>query len=277
MIGRITRILGDSGDVMVSQALFVRPTLDDFQPDPGTSYYGGYLTYSHYNYLRPGPIARIKRNRFEAALRLAEDRFGQVGAIDMGCADGILLPSLARHFSHAVGVDTDEAHLATAQKLITHARLSNVQVICNARKSMQDVRAELNGQAYGVMFLLETLEHIGHSPGTMYQDKLQFVHDLFSLLTSDGVIIVSVPKMVGLGFMVKYATQALLRMHKEPIPFGQLLRSGFLRDASQLEPKWIGGHVGFDDLKLRRLISDTFVIQREANLIASRMWMISRR
>jgi len=263
---------------MPSRPLFVRPQLADFELDSKSQHYhAGYLTYSHYNYLRPGPIAKIKRNRFEMALRLAEDRFGKSGTIDMGCADGILLPSLAKHFPVVMGVDTDESHLVIARKLIAHAGLSNVELVCNADKSMEQVRASLNGKAYGVMFLLETLEHIGASASTMYDDKLKFLDELFSLLTPDGVIIISVPKMVGPAFLLKYVTQTVLRAHKEAIPLGQLLRCGFLCDASGLEPKWIGGHVGFDDRKLQHIIEQRFTIQRQANLIATRMWMISRK
>src|SRR5205823_4768227 len=137
-------------------------------------------------------ITRLKRRRFETALHLARPWFG-AGAIDMGCADGIMLPSLSRHFSTVVGVDTNPKATAIAEEVAS--TLPNVRVLCNDGVGFAELRRRI-GPGHRVMFLLETLEHIG-DPEQMYKGKAEFVENCLSLLDGDGVIIASVPRMVG--------------------------------------------------------------------------------
>ena len=40
-------------------SLFVKPDVSAFAADPKAFYYKNYLTYSHYNYLRPGLISKV--------------------------------------------------------------------------------------------------------------------------------------------------------------------------------------------------------------------------
>jgi 2-polyprenyl-3-methyl-5-hydroxy-6-metoxy-1,4-benzoquinol methylase len=261
-----------------SSSLFVRPNLSDFglSPAPAGST-KEYLTYSHYNFLRPGLIAKIKSRRFEVALRMAREHFGKTGAIDMGCADGILLPSLSRYFPHVVGIDPDERVLATARGLLSGIGATNVELIANAGLSTDDLLERLSGRAYGVMFLLDTLEHIGRSPASMYDDKLAFVDEMFRLLVPGGVMIISVPKMVGPAFLAKYAVQTALGMHRERVSATELFRAGLLLDASPLEPHWSGGHIGFDQRRLARLVKDRVDVLEQRSLTATLMWAIRRR
>jgi len=72
-------------------SLFVKPDVSAFAADPKAFYYKNYLTYSHYNYLRPGLVSKVKRRRLEVALEMARPWFGRAAALDIGCADGILL------------------------------------------------------------------------------------------------------------------------------------------------------------------------------------------
>jgi 2-polyprenyl-3-methyl-5-hydroxy-6-metoxy-1,4-benzoquinol methylase len=263
----------------MAASLFIKPDLSAFAPDPGSPYYGEYLSYSHYNYLRGGIVSKFKRARFEVALKMARPYFGRTNAIDMGCADGILLPSLAKYFPHVTGVDTDPQYLHLARNLVAKLRLTNVDTVCNAGKSFDELRAALSasGRTYGVAFLLETLEHIGKSAATMYQDKLDFLDQLFSLTTSDGVVLISVPKMVGMPFLLKYAVQTAARMHKEPVSLKDGARAVLSRSASHLESRWSGGHVGFDDRKLGRLLEEKYAVVARRDLVTTAMWALSRR
>jgi 2-polyprenyl-3-methyl-5-hydroxy-6-metoxy-1,4-benzoquinol methylase len=258
-------------------SLFVRPEVGAFAANPTAFYYQNYLTYSHYNYLRPGLIAKVKRKRLEVALEMARPWFARTAAVDIGCADGIMLPSLARYFTHVAAVDLDPEYLQLARNLVAGLGLQNVETVCNRGMSFQDLKHRLSGREYGVGLLLETLEHIGRSPETMYQDKLEFLDQCFSLLRPDGMIVISVPKMVGITFLVKYAVQASLRMHKEPVSWREGVRAGLFKDASLLEPRWAGGHVGFDDMKLGRLLSQKYEVVGRRSLAATVMWAVTRR
>lgn len=248
---------------------FVAPPVEAFQSS-GHTHYGKYASYAEYNYLRPGLVSSIKRRRFEVALALAQAWFGS-DVIDMGTADGILIPSLAARFSRVVAVDVVPYNCSVAERVA--APLRNVTVICNEGLSFADLRIRIGYRAQA-MFILETLEHVGEK-GRMYESKVEFVRQCFTLLAEDGVIIASVPRMTGVLFMAKYFTQSALRMHHEPMTFREVLRSG-LGDTSQLESRWEGQHVGFNENKLADALMKEFrVVIRKT--MTSYFYVIKRR
>jgi 2-polyprenyl-3-methyl-5-hydroxy-6-metoxy-1,4-benzoquinol methylase len=261
---------------MFAERYFIAPSLSDFGLQSGSTQYAGYSTYSHYNYLRPGMVSRIKRQRFEQALRLVSDLFGKASAVDCGCADGIFLPSLSKHFQHVTAFDLLPQDVETAQRLATQLKLSNVDIFCNREMSFQEVKARMGDRPHQVLFVLETLEHVGDAK-RMYESRCEFVEQLFSLLTPDGVIVLSVPKMVGIPFLVKYTVQTAMRMPHEHQSFGQLMRSSFLNDTEALEPHWDGRHNGFNHLKLEKALTERFRIVGRKNMFATAMYVVGKR
>ena len=239
--------------------LFVLPPVSVFTDPTRTAYLGECRSYSHYNYLRPGLIQTLKRSRFEKALKLAQADMGKGAALDVGCADGILLPSLARYFDEVVGIDNDQPSLNVAQSLVESIPLKNVKLICNAGMSFETLRERL-GRKFRVAFVLETLEHVGSLP-RLYETKTDFVRSVFSLMELEGVVIASVPRMVGMRFLVKYLIQTSLRIPTEKHNFGNLMRSALLRDTSRLEGHWTGGHYGFNHLRLTEALKKAFEVE----------------
>jgi len=238
--------------------LFIRPPLEIFT-DASRTYFGQFRSYSHYNYLRPGWIQTLKRSRFEKALVLSRPFLGGGAALDLGCADGILLPSLARYFDQVVGVDHDAASLSVAQALVDAIPLPNVRLISNDEMSFEALREKID-RPFRVAFVLETLEHVGSLP-RLYQTKAEFVKSVFSLMEPRGVIIASVPRMVGLRFLIKYLIQTSLRIPTEKHKPEDLMRSSFLRDTSRIEPHWSGGHYGFNHLRLTEALRQQFQVE----------------
>lgn len=236
-------------------------------------YYGRFATYSQYNYLRPGIIARLKRRRFEVALSLAGEYLGQ-GAIDFGCADGIFLPSLSMHFSSVVGIEARPESCALAASVASALKLANTRVVCNADLSMEQLRQEIAG-GYRILFLLEVLEQVGRSPATMYQDKITFLQDLFSLLSSGGVIIASVARMTGPLFVAKIAIQKVTGMDVERMSLREVLAAGIGRTAS-VEPRWQNGHLGFNENLLLSHLRKHFIVKPHPTL-TSIFYVISSR
>jgi len=59
--------------------------------------------------------------------------------IDMGCADGLLLPSLAKAYGHVMAIDVNEDFVARSQRLIQSVKLENVQALSSAGLSIVDV------------------------------------------------------------------------------------------------------------------------------------------
>jgi 2-polyprenyl-3-methyl-5-hydroxy-6-metoxy-1,4-benzoquinol methylase len=220
--------------------------------------------------------AGIKRSRFEVALRAVRGDFGNASVIDMGCADGIFLPSLSKYFRHVIGMDVHDYSLATAADLIKDLKLPNVRLFNNGTMTYDQIRAAAGPELPAdLAFLLETLEHVGTAGGKdIYMDKIAFLRGLFSLLRPDGKIVVSVPRMVGLGFLVKHAAQALLRMPTEHFTLAETIRVGFLKDTEAMESRWTNGHLGFNDEKLSRVIRRHFRIDREFTTMVTRFFVL---
>jgi 2-polyprenyl-3-methyl-5-hydroxy-6-metoxy-1,4-benzoquinol methylase len=237
-------------------ALFVLPPAEVFS-DPSHAVHGG--LYSHYNYLRPGMIQKLKRGRFEKALAMAKPYFSTGAALDFGCADGVFLPSLAKYFDAVAGVDTEPGYVEAAQSMVDAMALSNVSLVCNRGMSI-DALAERLGRKFRIAFVLETLEHVGSLPA-LYESKTDFVEDLFSLLEPGGLIVASVPRMVGVRFLAKHVIQLSLRVPTEKFGFGNLMRASLMRDTSRLEPRWSGAHLGFNHLRLTEALRKRFDIK----------------
>jgi 2-polyprenyl-3-methyl-5-hydroxy-6-metoxy-1,4-benzoquinol methylase len=261
---------------MSRRSRFVRPDSRVFQ-ESEAGYRGAFRTYSQYNYLRPGLIPWLKCQRFEIALRLAEPQFGRGTAADFGCADGVLLPSLARAFPRAVGIDIDRGSTTVASAVVADLGLHNVDVCCSdtCADGIPSIHA-LPNAPFRVMFLLETLEHIGE-PGNLVSIQRDFVAKLFELVETGGQIIVSVPRMVGSGFLAKYLARRLLRIRGDAITWGEAMRAGLLHDTRDLAAQWSGSHEGFNDVALERALSQTFRLVRKRTTLFTRFWVLERR
>jgi 2-polyprenyl-3-methyl-5-hydroxy-6-metoxy-1,4-benzoquinol methylase len=254
---------------------FVPPSPEVYQA-ADTQHAGGFRTYTEYNYLRPGPASWIKRLHFETALTLTRPYFGS-DVIDFGCADGPFEPSLARHFGHVCAVDRREDFTTVTTELVRSMDLAGVVVVCNAGLSMEELRARLAAGARSpkVLFLLETLEHVGErdDPGG---SRIRFLRELFTLLDDDGVIVLSVPNMVGLGFAVQRLGLAATGSVREPISTGDLLRASLLRDTRALACRWDGEHLGFDHTRLEPHLRRAFRILRKRHIFFQVLYVLAR-
>ncbi len=220
-------------------------------------------------------IQKLKRRRFEKALAIARPYLGTgAAALDFGCADGVFLPSLAKYFNGVGGVDNEPGFIRAAQSLVNAMPLPNVSLVCNQNMSFETLGERL-GQKFGVAFVLETLEHVGALPA-LYQSKAEFVEQLFSLLEPGGLIIASVPRMVGVRFLAKHLIQLATHAPTEKFGFGNLMRASFLGDTSRLEPRWTGAHLGFNHLRLTEALRKRFDVQ-VSGTVTSVFYAIRRR
>lgn len=255
---------------------FEVPPVEIYTSDEFGRYAKTYHTYSYYNYFRPGLISRIKRRRFNIALEMVSDQLRDSDVIDLGCADGPLLLTLAKHCKRVVGVDTNEEFLKVSRALVKAMKLDNVTLINNAEKSFGQLKADLPPGNYKVALLLETLEHVGRVEA-MYESRVAFLNGLLPLLDDDGVIVISVPKMVGLGFLIKRMTQIGLRLKSEQFTFREMLAAGLLRKTDGFEHKWDGRHKGFNHLKLERAIRDEFEVTAHRETLITAFYVIRRK
>lgn len=250
---------------------FVRPphvALEDFSYIPEK----GIKTYSEYNYLKPGLASFLRARHFEYSLRLTKEYFHRCNVIDFGCADGPFLPSLARYFHHVVGIDTEPKLVELASKLVNLSGLTNTKLICNRDLTMQDLKLKLGKRKHHILFLLETLEHLGDKSDP-WNSKVRFMKELFTLIDKTGIIIVSVPNMVGIPFLLQRFGLFFLNVERETISKTHLFKASLLGRTTDLEQQWEGwhigriGHLGFNHHKLERHMTKEFQILKRKNIL----------
>jgi 2-polyprenyl-3-methyl-5-hydroxy-6-metoxy-1,4-benzoquinol methylase len=256
---------------------FVKPGIDAYSWVEGPNYYRGYKTYSEYNYLRPGVSSYIKTRHFEIALRLTRKYFHTCNVIDFGCADGILLPSLSRYFHRVVGVDSNPKFIKICEGLLSRLDLKNVELICNDNLTVNDLRLRLSGRSYSIVYLLETLEHVGNKD-SLYESRIDFLREIATLTAEDGIIVISVPKMVGIPFLIQRIGLAVLNLHREEISMSDLLKSSFLNNTGDLEKRWEHlKHLGFNHKKLESPLNTAFQILQKKELLFQVLYVIGKR
>ena len=240
-----------------------------------TEYLPGFPTYTAYNYAGSGVVARVKAAHFEAALKLTRDLHGQTGAVDFGCADGVLLPSLSRLFDRVYAVDIRPDMTAIAERVRAELGLENVRVVCNRDRDFASLADDMEGE-YRVAFLLETLEHVG-DPSRLYESKMELLDGVFGLLQPRGRVVISVPKMVGISFLVQRATLRLLGMHREEIGRRDLFNAVVRRNTDALEPGWTNSaHLGFNHIKLKRHLKESFRLVTSRSVGFTQVFVVAK-
>ena len=252
---------------------FIKPelvTLEDY------TYYKDYRTYSEYNYLRPGFITYLKTRHFEYSLALTREYFHNCNVIDFGCGDGIFLPSLAKYFNQVTGVDKIPEQISIASKVCEKRGLNNVRLICNDSLSLEQLRQRVGPEKYRLLYLLETLEHVGDKDD-LYPSKIAFLKMLFSLIDPQGIVVVSVPVMVGIPFLFTRLGQHFLGRCLEKAPLPDLLRASFFCDTKALEKRWKGGHLGFNHRKFEiSLRGSGFKVLKKKDLFFHIVYLIGK-
>lgn len=236
----------------------------------------GIKTYSDYNYLRPGISSFLRTRHFEYALRLTRAYFHKCNVIDFGCGDGPFLPSLARYFNWVLGVDNNTKFIELAEKVIQAARLENIKLICSQGLTIEHLKAKIGNEKYQILFLLEVLEHVGDKRDP-WISRVNFLKELTQLISEDGVIVISVPKMVGPAFFLQRLGLCLLSSQREPISMSNLFWASFLNNTDNLERQWNGGHLGFNHKRLATHLKKEFLILRKKDLMFQQMYVCQRR
>jgi|LDZT01.1.fsa_nt_gi 2-polyprenyl-3-methyl-5-hydroxy-6-metoxy-1,4-benzoquinol methylase len=241
--------------------------------------YLGYHSYSEYNYLQKSYITTVKKRHFEIALDLTSEYYYKANVIDFGCADGIFLPSLSNYFCSVVGIERNEKFVFIAQKLIDELNLKNVKIINNRDTTIQAIKEECPGDKYKIIFLLEVLEHVGNNFKTMYDDRITLLKELFLLVEDDGIIVISVPKMVGLSFLIQQIGLSLLNMTRSEYTLRELLMCSLLKDTSEVEKDWVPEftHKGFNHEKFEEFMSREFLIKRKVVDVFQVVYVIGKR
>ncbi|MHA1414258.1 MAG: class I SAM-dependent methyltransferase [Promethearchaeota archaeon] len=252
---------------------FFKPPKELFQIK-NLKYKDKYFTYSHYNYYSNLLISLIKEIHFNISLSLTQKFFNKFNVIDFGCADGIFLYALSKYFNNVTGIDSNPRSLSIAELLINKLNLKNVKVICNKDLSFNNLKNQIYDKKYHIAFVLEVLEHIGFSSKTMYYDKITFLNNIFSLLEPYSIIVISVPRMVGLPLLIQYIVFFIFRMVREKISFMDLIKLVIFKKNEKIEKDWFHKHIGFNHLKLQIFLKKHFKILKIVKLPFQNLYVI---
>jgi hypothetical protein len=141
---------------------------------------------------------------------------------------------------------------------------------------MDELRNMLPQDRYGILYLLETLEHVGERDSP-WESRITFLKNLTMLLDSKGAIVLSVPNMVGISFLLQRIGLALLRARREPISLRNLLKASLLNDTKELEQQWDGGHLGFNHIQLERHLRNHFHIAKKSRTVFQTIYVLRRK
>ncbi len=247
----------------IFQCYFIPPVNISLE---GHTYARRYASYSDYNYLQPGIASFVRIRHFEHALRLTREYFHNANVIDFACADGPLLPSLSKYFNNVVAIDKNPNSIEVASEVTKKMHLSNVELICNADLSLDVLKSKMPNHKYHILYVLETLEHIGDKSAP-WDSRANFIKDLFGLVDENGIIVLSVPNMIGISFLLQRLGLLLLNQQREPISIADMLKASLFNDTTNLENQWQGGHLGFNHKKLENRLKKDFKIVRRKNII----------
>jgi 2-polyprenyl-3-methyl-5-hydroxy-6-metoxy-1,4-benzoquinol methylase len=256
---------------------FIPPSLDIYAKIETKDKMCRYKTYTEYNYLCP-VVSWFKTRHFEACLRLTRQYFHKINVIDFGCADGPFVMSLSRYFNYICGIDRSSGNIGLCHNIfINQLQLNNVGFLCNEGLSFADIRQKLRPKKYQLLFLLETLEHIGEV-NSLYESKTAFLKNLFTLFDDDdALILISVPNMAGLSFLIQRIGITLLGLTKEPIALTDILKAGFMYNTDALEKKWNGGHLGFNQNKMETHLRKYFRLLHIQDIFFQTVYVIKNK
>ncbi len=241
--------------------------------DRGQVYFGD-TSYATYNYLRGGASDRVKRRHFEAALAHVEHTPRSSTVIDMGCADGVFLPSLDERFDRVIGLDIRAEFVAAAQDVIAGMNLRHTTVHCSADLDWSEVQSLVGEPRADVVFLLETLEHIGTAE-RFYESKIDFLLQVRSLMRPGGELVISVPNMVGAALLAQQLVLRATRRYVERMTISELARGVLRRDVASFEPRWTNDdHLGFNHRRLEPLLRRVGKVTVRKNLGFSLFYVI---
>jgi 2-polyprenyl-3-methyl-5-hydroxy-6-metoxy-1,4-benzoquinol methylase len=235
-----------------------------------------FKTYSEYNYLNSNLItSKIKRLHFEKALELTKKYFNNANVIDFGCADGCFLPSLSNYFPKVLGIDIAPNYIEISKDLVNNMKIKNCQCICNGNMSIEQLNSKIN-YSYDIIFLLEVLEHVGDK-SRMYELKMDFLSEIFSLIRNEGLIVISVPNMIGLSFLLQRIGLSILGLHKDQLTWKELFNASILNKTDEIEDKWrFESHLGFNHNKLENYMEKEFQIISKSNIFFQTVYVIKK-
>ena len=161
---------------------------------------------------------------------LKEDRYQNV--IDIGCADGILLPTLSKNYKKVYAIDIQTDFFPYILKY----KLKNLIL-----KKMDVQKMNFKDGFFDLSLCLETLEHV--------KNPEKAIQEIKRVLKKDGIGIISVPIEIGGSLLLKQSGRLLLGYgldYEGGYTLRELFNASILKKPNKVWHQEHLGHRGFD-------------------------------
>lgn len=217
-----------------------------FPENLSSKYRTHFKSFSDYNYIS-GKFSTFKLLHFYEALNLSRTFLKKnLNAIDYGCSDGFFSFTLSNYFNEIIGIDINQDYLHWAEKIKKKNNIKNVQLINVSNMSHDKLEEQIKTKKISVIFCLEVIEHIFDKKNP-YKLRIKKIKEMLNYLSDEGILIVSVPIMIGLSLMMQFFISRLIGgINREQISIKNLLKAGLLRNYKDLHQKNSKEHMGFN-------------------------------
>lgn len=209
-------------------------------------YRSHFKSYSDYNYIS-GKFSIFKRFHFYEALKLSQSFFKKnLVAIDYGCADGFFSFTLSKYYKKIIGMDIDKEYLKFAEKTKKKNNIINIEFIDIEDINPSSLKKQIRTEKISVIYCLEVIEHI-YEHRFPYEIRVKKIKELLDFLSDDGILIISVPIMIGFSLLLKFLISRTFEgVNREKISMMNMLRAVFLKDTKNLQQEYAVFHTGFN-------------------------------
>lgn len=205
------------------------------------------MFYNKQTYSNKSSLKRISHNsRYQKSVDILLDLFKskKINLLDFGCGDGYFL-SLLHNYKKKwklSGYDPNKKAVNEMKKLLLRKKIKVVSIFNEYKKIKKK---------YNVITCFETLEHFNSDM------QLTLLKQMREKLSKNGTILISVPIEIYLSGFLKGLYRSFINQKNNRANFKNLFKILFnIKIQRPKTNKYISSHVGFDYLKLTKIIKD---------------------
>lgn len=161
-----------------------------------------------------------------------------------------------------VGIDINPNFIEMANQVTKKAKLNNTRCICNEGMDFEKLKTFLGDETFHVAFLMEVLEHVGDHGIKQHRTRAHFLKNVSELLHSNGLMVISVPIMIGIPFLLQRVGLTFFNLHREPYSIPEFFLSVFLKNTKRLESSYRNGHKGFNHERFEKTLEDLKIVAK---------------
>ncbi len=176
--------------------------------------------------------------------------------IDLGCADGPLLPNVNQYGKFNIGIDLNLDYLEYARNLINYHEFP---LLKTALINAEGKKLPIKNESIDTVICLEVFEHV--------PKVLNLINEIKRILKYDGELIYSLPIEIGFSLLFRDLIGRILSFPRDSYNLRELIRNGILKKPNTQRIYYpqtrIYSHKNFDYRILQNYIKNNFKILKK--------------